>query len=194
MSLVAKPAPLFTEEAVAKMQFQNINLEDYRGKWTVLFFYPLDFTFVCPTEITAFSDRIGEFSERGVEVIGVSTDSKFSHLAWEQQPRKEGGLGEIKYPLVADFTKRISEDYGVLLPGGMALRATFIIDPDGIIQFELVHDLGIGRNVDEILRSIDALQYVRKHGEVCPAGWTKAGDATIVPDPQKKHDYFQSNA
>ncbi|MBB5020702.1 peroxiredoxin [Desulfurispira natronophila] len=193
MSLVSQQAPLFHAEAVFDMDFVNVNLEDHRGKWVMLFFYPLDFTFVCPTEITAISDAIDEFKKRGVDVLGVSTDSKFSHLAWQQQPRNEGGLGKINYPLIADFTKQISQDYGVLLPGGMALRATYIIDPEGVVQYELVHDLGIGRNVDEILRSIDALQFTKQHGEVCPAGWTP-GDATIVPDVDKSKDFFKKNA
>jgi len=192
MSLVTKEAPLFSAEAVVGKGFQNVKLEDYRGKWVVLFFYPLDFTFVCPTEITALSDAYDEFKKRNTEIIGVSTDSKFSHLAWINTPREEGGLGELNYPLVADFTKEISEKYGVLLPGGMALRATFIIDPDGKVQFELIHDLGIGRNVKEILRNIDALQYVREHGEVCPAGW-EPGKDTMTPDPVKMKEFFKKN-
>jgi peroxiredoxin (alkyl hydroperoxide reductase subunit C) len=192
MSLVTREAPLFSAEAVVGKGFKNIKLEDYRGKWVVLFFYPLDFTFVCPTEITALSDAYDEFKKRNTEIIGVSTDSKFSHLAWINTPREEGGLGELNYPLVADFTKEISEKYGVLLPGGMALRATFIIDPDGKVQFELIHDLGIGRNVKEILRNIDALQYVREHGEVCPAGW-EPGKDTMKPDPVKMKEFFKKN-
>lgn len=193
MSLVTKSAPTFTAEAVVNREFKkNINLEDYKGKWVVLFFYPLDFTFVCPTEITAMSDAYAEFQKRDCEVIGVSTDSKFSHLAWINTPRTEGGLGAINYPLVADFTKSISEDYGVLLEPGMALRGTFIIDPEGNVQFELIHDLGIGRNVNEILRNLDALQFVRKHGEVCPAGWTP-GKETMVPDSEKMKDYYKNN-
>jgi peroxiredoxin (alkyl hydroperoxide reductase subunit C) len=192
MSLVGKQAPLFKADAVVNKAFEQVDLESYRGKWVVLFFYPLDFTFVCPTEITALSDAAEEFKKRNCEIIGVSTDSKFSHLAWINQPREEGGLGDINYPLVADFTKKISEDYGVLLDPGMALRATFIIDPVGNIQFELVHDLGIGRNVDEILRNLDALQFVREHGEVCPAGWTPGKD-TMVPDPEKMKEYFEKN-
>ncbi len=192
MSLVGKQAPLFKADAVVNKAFEQVDLESYRGKWVVLFFYPLDFTFVCPTEITALSDAAEEFKKRNCEIIGVSTDSKFSHLAWINQPREEGGLGDINYPLVADFTKKISEDYGVLLDPGMALRATFIIDPEGNIQFELVHDLGIGRNVDEILRNLDALQFVREHGEVCPAGWTPGKD-TMVPDPEKMKEYFEKN-
>ncbi|MGA1862517.1 peroxiredoxin [Deferribacter thermophilus] len=190
MSLVTKQAPLFEADAVYKKEFTKVKLEDYRGKWVVLFFYPLDFTFVCPTEITALSDAYEEFKKRNCEIIGVSTDSKFSHLAWINTPREEGGLGDINYPLVADFTKKISEDYGVLLPAGMALRATFIIDPEGVVQFELIHDLGIGRNVKEILRSLDALQYTREHGEVCPAGW-EPGKETMVPDPEKMKEFFK---
>lgn len=192
MSLVTKQAPVFSAEAVVNKEFKEINLEDYKGKWVVLFFYPLDFTFVCPTEITAMSDAYSEFEKRGCEVIGVSTDSKFSHLAWINTPRTEGGLGAINYPLVADFTKSISADYGVLLDGGMALRGTFIIDPNGKVQFELIHDLGIGRNVNEILRNVDALQFVAEHGEVCPAGWTP-GKETMTPDPEKMKDYYKNN-
>jgi len=192
MSLVTKPAPAFEAEAVVNKEFKNVNLEDYKGKWVVLFFYPLDFTFVCPTEITALSDAYSEFEKRDCEIIGVSTDSKFSHLAWINTPRTEGGLGAISYPLVADFSKSVSADYGVLLEPGMALRATFIIDPEGNVQFELIHDLGIGRNVNEILRNLDALQFVRKHGEVCPAGWTPGKD-TMTPDTEKMKDYYKNN-
>jgi len=192
MSLVAKKAPDFEEDAVVNKDFKKVHLEDYRGKWVVLFFYPLDFTFVCPTEITALSDAYEEFKKRKCEVIGVSTDSKFSHLAWINTPREEGGLGDLNYPLVSDFAKKLSEDYGVLLPEGMALRATFIIDPEGNVQFELIHDLGIGRNVREILRNLDALQFTREHGEVCPAGW-EPGKDTMTPDPEKKKEYFKKN-
>ncbi|HCW92363.1 MAG TPA: thioredoxin peroxidase [Flexistipes sinusarabici] len=192
MSLVSKQAPDFTEEAVVGKDFKKVHLNDYKGKWVVLFFYPLDFTFVCPTEITALSDAYDEFKKRNCEIIGVSTDSKFSHLAWINTPREDGGLGDINYPLVSDFTKKVSEEYGVLLPEGMALRATFIIDPDGVIQFELIHDLGIGRNVNEILRNLDALQYTREHGEVCPAGW-EPGKDTMTPDPEKMKEFFRKN-
>ncbi|WP_022850771.1 peroxiredoxin [Limisalsivibrio acetivorans] len=192
MSLVTKSAPIFNEIAVVGKDFKNVDLESYRGKWVVLFFYPLDFTFVCPTEITAMSDAMPEFEKRNCQVIGVSTDSKFSHLAWINTPRTEGGIGELAYPLVADFTKKISTDYGVLLEGGMALRATYIIDPDGVVQFELVHDLGIGRNVNEIIRNLDALQFVKENGEVCPAGWTPGKD-TMTPDPDKMKEFFKKN-
>lgn len=192
MSLVNKQAPLFEESAVLKSQFIQVKLEDYRGKWVVLFFYPMDFTFVCPTEITAMSDAYDEFAKRNAEILGVSVDSQFSHYAWIKMPREQGGLGELKYPLISDFTKKISEDYGVLMPEGMALRATFIINPEGVVQFELSHDLSVGRNIHEILRNLDALQFARQHGEVCPAGWTPGAD-TIIPDIDKSKDFFKKH-
>ncbi len=192
MSLVRKEAPLFEESAVFDNDFIQVDLKKYRGKWVVLFFYPMDFTFVCPTEITAMSDAYEDFKKRDTEVLGASVDSQYSHFAWISTPRDQGGLGKLKYPLIADFTKKISESYGVLLPEGMALRATFIIDPDGVIQFELVHDLSVGRNVKEILRNIDALQFARKNGEVCPAGWTP-GEDTITPDIDKSKEYFHKH-
>ena len=192
-TLVQKDAPLFKEEAVLGTDFVTVDLEQYRGKWVVLFFYPLDFTFVCPTEITAFNDRLAEFKEAGAEVIGVSTDSKFSHLAWVKTPREEGGLGELGYPLVADFTKKISADYGVLLEGGMALRGLFVIDPEGKVAYQTVHDLNIGRNVGETLRVLKALQFSQEHGEVCPADW-EPGKDTITPDPVAAVNYFKNHA
>ena len=151
-ALVQKEAPDFTATAVVNEDFKQIRLSDYRGKYVVLFFYPLDFTFVCPTEIVAFSDRIREFRERGAEVLGCSIDSQFSHLAWIQTPRAKGGLGGLNYPLVADLPKTISADYGVLLDGGIALRGLFIIDQKGIVRAITVHDLPLGRSVDEALR------------------------------------------
>ncbi len=189
MSLVQKVAPDFAADAVVGADFKNIKLADYKGKWVVLFFYPLDFTFVCPTEITAFSDRIADFKKLGAEVLGCSVDSKFSHLAWTKVSRKEGGLGKIEYPLLGDITKKIGADYGVLLDGGITLRGLFIIDPDGKIAYEVVHDLGIGRNVEETLRVLEALQTVKKTGEVCPANW-KSGSKTMVPDTDKSKAYF----
>ncbi|MBX7149821.1 peroxiredoxin [bacterium] len=191
MSLVQKKAPEFETEAVVGGDFKKIKLADYKGKWVVLYFYPLDFTFVCPTEITAFSDRIADFKKLGAEVLGCSVDSKFSHLAWTNTPRKEGGLGKIEYPLLADLNKKIGADYGVLLDAGITLRGLFIIDPDGNVAYELVHDLGIGRNVDEVLRVLEAIQTVKKTGEVCPANWTP-GKQTMVPDTQKSKKYFES--
>lgn len=191
MSLVQKQAPDFTIDAVVGTEFKQIKLADYRGKWTVLFFYPLDFTFVCPTEITAFSDRIADFKALGAEVLGCSIDSKFSHLAWINTPRAQGGLGKIEYPILADLNKKIAADYGVLLEAGIALRGLFIIDPNGKVAYEVVHDLGIGRNVDEVLRVLEAIQTVQKTGEVCPANWNK-GSKTMKADPVKSKEYFAS--
>jgi len=189
---VQKPAPDFKSNAVVDGQFKEIQLSDYKGKYLVLFFYPLDFTFVCPTEIIAFSDRINEFKKLDTEVIGVSVDSHFSHLAWINTPRKQGGLGEMKYPLLADLTKQISKDYGVLLEdAGIALRGLFIIDPKGIVRQITINDLPVGRSVDETLRLVEAFQFVDKHGEVCPANWKK-GSATIKPDPQGSKEYFKN--
>lgn len=191
MTLVQKKAPDFQADAVVGGEFKQVKLADYKGKWTVLFFYPLDFTFVCPTEITAFSDRIADFKKLGAEVLGCSVDSKFTHLAWINTPRKDGGLGKIEYPLLADLSKKVCQDYGVLLDAGIALRGLFIINPEGNVAYEVVHDLGIGRNVDETLRVLEALQTVQKTGEVCPANWQK-GSQTMKPDPQKSKDYFGS--
>lgn len=190
---VQKEAPNFTATAVVNEEFKQISLTDYRGKYVVLFFYPLDFTFVCPTEIVAFSDRIKDFHDRGAEVLGCSIDSQFSHLAWIQTPREKGGLGGLTYPLVADLTKKISCDYGVLLEGGIALRGTFIIDKSGVVRTITIHDLPLGRSVDEALRVLDALQHFEKYGEVCPAGWTK-GAATIKPGVKESKAYFEKAA
>lgn len=162
-----------------------------QGKYVVLFFYPLDFTFVCPTEITAFSDRYDEFKAINTEVLGVSIDSQFSHLAWIQTPRNEGGLGDLKYPLVSDLQREISEAYGVL-SGGVALRGLFIIDREGVIQHSTINNLAFGRSVDETLRVLQALQYVQANpDEVCPAGW-KPGSATMKPTPEGSKEYFSA--
>ena len=188
---VQKQAPEFTATAVVNEEFNdNFKLSDYRGQYVVFFFYPLNFTFVCPTEIVAFSDRIDEFRRRGAEVVGCSVDSHFSHLAWIQQPRSQGGLGGLKYPLVSDITKQISQDYGVLLDGGVALRGLFVIDREGVIRAITIHDLPLGRSVDEALRVLDALQHFEKFGEVCPADW-KQGAATIKPGVKESKEYFQ---
>ncbi|MDJ0897534.1 MAG: peroxiredoxin [Xenococcus sp. MO_188.B8] len=190
---VGQEAPDFTATAVFDQEFKTIKLSDYRGQYTVLFFYPLDFTFVCPTEIIAFSDRYKEFSTLNTEILGVSVDSEFSHLAWIQTDRKEGGIGDIDYPLVSDIKKEISTAYNVLDPdAGVALRGLFIIDPEGVIQHATVNNLSFGRSVDETLRTLKAIQYVQSHpDEVCPAGW-KEGDQTMVPDPVKSKAYFAS--
>jgi alkyl hydroperoxide reductase subunit AhpC len=188
-AFVTKEAPDFTATAVVNEEFKTVKLSDYRGKYVVLFFYPLDFTFVCPTEIIAFSDKIEEFRKRGAEVLGCSIDSQFSHLAWIRTPRADGGLGGLKYPLLADLTKDISRNYGVLADGGIALRGTFLIDKNGILRHALVNDLPLGRNIDEAIRMIDALHFFEQHGEVCPANW-KPGSMTI--DTKNASKYFRS--
>ena len=190
MSLVQKPAPDFKAQAVVNGEIKDVKLSDYRGKYVVLFFYPLDFTFVCPTEIIAFSDRIKDFQDRNAQVLGCSVDSQYTHLAWIQTPRNKGGLGDLKYPLIADLNKKISADYGVLLEGGVALRGLFVIDKEGIVRHVTVNDLPIGRSVDEVLRVLDAWQFYEKNGEVCPANW-KPGAPTIKPTPTGSQEYFQ---
>jgi alkyl hydroperoxide reductase subunit AhpC len=193
MSLIQKQAPDFKAQAVlADGSIAELKLSDYKGKWVVLFFYPLDFTFVCPTEIVSFSDKIAEFKAIGAEVLGVSVDSQFTHLAWRQVARKDGGLGDLQYPLVADLNKSIARDYGVLIEeAGIALRGTFIIDPKGVVRAAHIHDLPVGRNIDEAVRVIKAFQFVEKHGEVCPAGWSE-GKPTMKADPKGSKAYFSS--
>jgi len=155
----------------------------------VLFFYPLDFTFVCPTEIIAFSDAIEQFEALDVQVLGCSVDSQYTHLAWRNTPRSQGGLGEIRYPLIADLDKQIAKAYDVLLPSGIALRGLFLIDKEGIVRHQVVNDLPLGRSVDEALRLVKALRHFEAHGEVCPANW-KEGAATIKPDPKASRQFF----
>jgi len=181
--LVTKKAPDFTAAAVLAdgSIVEDFNLYDNFGeKGTVLFFYPLDFTFVCPSEIIAFSHRIDEFHKRGINVIGVSVDSQFSHFAWRETPESEGGIGRVKYPLVADLTKQIAKDYDVLFGESVALRGSFLIDGKGVVRHAVINDLPLGRNIDEMLRMIDAMQFTDEHGEVCPAGWQK-GDEGMKP-------------
>lgn len=191
--VIQKPAPDFAGTAVVNGDFKDIKLSDYKGKYVVLFFYPLDFTFVCPTELIAFSERIKEFKDLNTQVIGVSTDSHFSHLAWINTPRKQGGLGgDLGYPLLSDFNKEISARYNVLLQdSGIALRGLFIIDKDGLLRQFSVNDLPVGRSVDETLRLIKAFQFVEKHGEVCPANW-QPDSKTIKPNPKDSKEYFES--
>jgi peroxiredoxin (alkyl hydroperoxide reductase subunit C) len=176
-AFVTQPAPDFKAAALVDGQFKEISLSDYKGKKVVLFFYPLDFTFVCPTEILAFSDAIAEFKSRNTEVIGVSVDSKFSHFAWSQMDRKEGGIKGISFPLVADLNKTIAAEYNVLLPAGIALRGLFIINKDGILKHITVNHNDLGRNVEEVLRLLDAVDFSEEHGEVCPANWHKGEKA-----------------
>ncbi|KAL1923665.1 uncharacterized protein VTP21DRAFT_8645 [Calcarisporiella thermophila] len=191
---VQKPAPFFKGTAVVDGEFKTISLDDFKGKYLVLFFYPLDFTFVCPTEIVAFSDSIEEFKKRDVNVVACSVDSEFSHLAWINTPRKEGGLGEMKIPILSDITKKVSRDYGVLIEdAGVSLRGLFIIDPNGIVRQITINDLPVGRNVQEILRLIDAFKFTDEHGEVCPANWN-AGSATMKANPKDSKEYFAKQA
>lgn len=190
---VGQPAPDFTATAVVDQEFKTIKLSDYRGQYVILFFYPLDFTFVCPTEITAFSNRAQEFQSTGAEILGISVDSEFAHLAWIQTDRKSGGIGDLNYPLVSDIKKEISIAYNVLDPdAGVALRGLFIIDKDGVIQHSTVNNLSFGRSVDEALRTLQAIQYVQSHpDQVCPAGW-QPGDKTMIPDPVKAKVFFSA--
>lgn len=189
-SLVQKKAPDFKATALVGTDFKEVALSDFKGKWVCLFFYPLDFTFVCPTEITAFDDRYNGFKELNCEVLGASVDSQFSHLAWAKTARKEGGIGKLQFPLLADIKKEIGRSYGVLLEGaGITLRGLFLINPQGIVQYQLVHDLGIGRNVEEVIRVLSALQETAKTGEVCPANWSP-GAKTMKADPVRSKEYF----
>ncbi len=192
---IGQQAPNFTATAVlADGTFKDdFKLSDYRGKYVVLFFYPLDFTFVCPSEIIEFSKKAAAFRSRGAEVIGVSVDSQFSHWAWRNTAINDGGIGAVEYPLVADLTKTISRDYGVLLNDSVALRGTFLIDKEGVIQSMVVNNLPLGRNIDEAIRMVDALQHVEQHGEVCPAGWTK-GDTAMTPTAEGVAKYLSENA
>lgn len=176
--LVGKPAPDFTADAVQNGQFTQVSLSSFLdSKYVVLFFYPLDFTFVCPTELHAFQEQLGAFQERNAEVIGVSVDSKFSHFAWLSTPKNQGGIEGVEYPLVSDLRRTISSDYDVLSPDGVAYRGLFLIDKTGIVRHQVVNDLPLGRSVGEALRMVDALQHFEECGEVCPANWAKGKEA-----------------
>jgi peroxiredoxin (alkyl hydroperoxide reductase subunit C) len=192
---VGQKAPDFSATAVIDQEFQTLKLSNYLDQYVVLFFYPLDFTFVCPTEIIAFSDRHEEFSSLNTQILGVSVDSEFAHLAWIQTEKKQGGIGDINYPLISDLKKEISTSYNVLEPdAGIALRGLFIIDPEGIIQYMTVNNFSFGRSVDETLRVLKAIQYVQSHqDEVCPIDWQE-GDKTMVNDPVKSKSYFASSS
>ncbi|MGA7990963.1 MAG: peroxiredoxin [Thermoanaerobaculia bacterium] len=190
--IVGRQAPDFALEGVQNGRFATYRLSDYKGKWVVLFFYPLDFTFVCPTEILAFSDRLGEFKKLGAEVLGASVDSKYSHLAWTEKRREEGGVKGLAYPLLEDLGKELAEEYGVLAEDGkVALRGLFVIDPDGVVQHATINNLGVGRSVDETLRVLQAFQYVRENGEVCPADW-RPGTKSMKADWEKSKEYFSA--
>ncbi len=206
--LVGKPAPDFTAKAVMPDNSfdDNFNLLSYlgikkdtngkvtkKGKIGVLFFYPLDFTFVCPSEIIAFNNRVKEFRLRKAEIIGVSVDSHFTHLAWKQTPVEKGGIGNVQFPLVADLTKSIARDYDVLVGDAVAFRGTFMIDGNGIVRHQVVNDLPLGRNVDEAIRMVDALQFHEEHGEVCPAGWER-GDEGMKASSEGVAKYLKKHS
>jgi len=210
--LVTKPAPGFKATAVMPdNSMKEISLADYKGKKVVLFFYPLDFTFVCPTELLAFDHRLAEFEKRGVQVLGCSIDSQFCHLAWKTTPTAQGGIGQVKYPLIADVDKSIARAYDVLVGaepatvltaekeeettvgGGVALRGSFLIDEEGVVRHAVINDLPLGRNIDEMLRTVDALAFNQKHGEVCPAGWVE-GDEGMQGSTEGVAKYLAKNA
>jgi len=193
--LVTKEAPDFTATALMpdgsfKADFK---LSALRGQKVVLFFYPLDFTFVCPSELLAFHNRVKEFASRKTQVVGCSVDSHFTHLAWTNTPVEQGGVGKLGYPLVADLNKNIARNYDVLLNESVALRGSFLIDEQGVVRHQLVNDLPLGRNIDEMLRMVDALDFNKQHGEVCPAGWTK-GKQGMKPSKEGVATYLAANA
>lgn len=188
--LVGKKAPEFSATAVVGgSDFKEVKLSDFKGKNVLLFFYPLDFTFVCPTELHAFQEKVEQFKKLNTEVIGCSIDSQFSHLAWLKTPKTDGGIEGVKYPILADVTKTIARDYDVLLPGGVALRGAFLIDKEGTVRHQTVNDLPLGRNIDEFLRLVEALQYHEEHGEVCPANWKK-GEKSMKATQAGLKTYF----
>jgi len=192
--LVTKEAPDFTAQAVMPdNSFADLTLSSCRGKYVVLFFYPLDFTFVCPSEIIAFDKALAKFKEKNCEVIGVSIDSHYTHFAWKETPVDKGGIGNIQYPLVADLNKEISRAYGVLLNESIALRGLFLIDKEGVVRHSVINDLPLGRNVDEAIRLLDALQFTEEHGDVCPANW-KQGDEAMKPTAEGVAEYLAKNA
>ncbi len=191
MVLVGRKAPDFTATAVKENEIvDKFTLSDLKGKYIVLYFYPLDFTFVCPTELHAFNERLEDFRNRNVELVAVSVDSHYSHYAWLTTPKSKGGIEGVKYPIVSDLTKEISSSYDVLVEGqGIAYRGLFLIDKDFVVRHQLVNDLPLGRSVDEVLRTVDALQFYEERGEVCPANWRK-GEKSMVPDQSGLQNYF----
>lgn len=192
-NLVTKEAPQFTAQAVmADGSIADLSLASYRGKYVVLFFYPLDFTFVCPSEILAFDTMVNAFKARNTEVIGVSVDSAYTHFAWRETPVNKGGIGPVGYPLVADLDKSISRAYGVLLNESVALRGLFLIDTHGVVRHQLVNDLPLGRSVDEALRMVEALQFTEEHGDVCPANW-RPGEEAMAPTAAGVASYLSAH-
>jgi peroxiredoxin (alkyl hydroperoxide reductase subunit C) len=193
--LVGKQAPDFTATAVyGSNEIRELKLSDFKGKYVVLFFYPLDFTFVCPSELIAFDHRLQEFKQRNTEVIGISIDSQYTHLAWKNTPLKEGGIGQVGYPMVADIKHEICRAYDVELEAaGVALRGSFLIDRTGVVQHQVINNLPLGRNIDEMIRMVDALQFFEEHGEVCPAGWNK-GKPGMEASPEGVAAFLAKNA
>ncbi len=194
-TLVTQEAPDFVAQAVMPDgSFAELRLSSYRGKYVMLFFYPLDFTFVCPSEIVAFDAALERFEKKDAQVLGCSVDSHFTHLAWRNTPRKQGGIGPIRYPLVSDLTKQIARDFGVLLEdGGVALRGLFLIDKQGIVRHALINDLPIGRSVNEALRVLDALRFHEEHGDVCPANWHE-GEEAMKPTAEGVASYLAKHS
>jgi peroxiredoxin (alkyl hydroperoxide reductase subunit C) len=193
--LVTKKAPDFTATAVLgdNQIVENFNLyENFGAKGTVIFFYPLDFTFVCPSEIIAFDKRLEEFTSRGINVIGISVDSQFSHFAWKNTPVNQGGIGQVRFPLVADLSKQISKDFDVLFDESVALRGSFLLDKDGTVRHAVINDLPLGRNIDEMIRMIDTMLFTNEYGEVCPAGWQK-GDEGMKASTSGVAEYLNKN-
>lgn len=193
--LIAQKAPDFTAPAVMPSGVieEEFKLSQFHGKYVVLFFWPLDFTFVCPTEIIAHDKRVAQFKERGVEVVGVSIDSQFTHFAWRNTSVDEGGIGAVSFPMVADIKREITRAYGIEHPDGVALRASFLIDREGIVQHQVVNNLPLGRNVEEMMRMVDALQFAEEYGEVCPAGWQK-GETGMKPTAEGVADYLKHHS
>lgn len=190
MAMIGKKAPEINATAVISGELVPVSLTHFAGKYKLLFFYPLDFTFVCPTEMHALQEKLAEFEKRNVQVLGISVDSVFSHLSWLNTPRSHGGIAGVQYPLVSDIHKKIARDYGVLNEEvGVAYRGVFLIDQDDVIQYEAVNNLQFGRNMDELIRVVDAVQYAQVHGEVCPANW-QPGEKTMTPSQQGLKNYF----
>ena len=193
MCLVTKQAPDFEAEAVMPdNSFESISLSAYRGRHVIVFFYPLDFTFVCPSEILAFNRQVNDFRAKNCELLGISVDSIYTHLAWKNTPINQGGIGPVQFPLISDISKSISTDYGVLLDEGVSLRGLFLIDREGVVRHQLINDLPLGRNVGEALRLIDALQLFEEHGDVCPANW-RPGDDAMKPTAEGVADYLSKH-
>jgi peroxiredoxin 2/4 len=191
-AFVSQPAPAFTADAYDNGSFRQISLSEFKGKKVVLFFYPLDFTFVCPTEILAFADTLDKFKQRNTVVLGCSVDSKFTHHAWAQLAREEGGIRGLNFPLLSDLNKTIARDYGVLLDEGVALRGLFIINKDGVLKHATINHLDLGRNINEVLRLLDAVDYTEEHGEVCPANWERGAKA-MKADADSLKQYMKSH-